>query len=185
PCFATLTPMPAASSAAAVLMLNVVRVPPPVPQVSTSWSGSRASMVSIARRRAPAAPATSSAVSPFTRRPTRSAATCAGLASPLMMASNASPARLASSERPAASCLMAVARASIRMYTVEQPVCEPRFRDHECYHPGEQPDALHVGFVEYPLTRTVRQVHDPDHLVVVHELEADEGSGGEVLISQE
>ena len=39
PCFATRTPAPAARSAAAVEMLNVVTAPPPVPQVSTSSSG--------------------------------------------------------------------------------------------------------------------------------------------------
>ena len=38
PCLATRTPAPAASSAAAVEMLNVLIVPPPVPHVSTRSS---------------------------------------------------------------------------------------------------------------------------------------------------
>jgi hypothetical protein len=39
PCLAMRTPAPAASSAAAVEMLNVTSAPPPVPHVSTSSSG--------------------------------------------------------------------------------------------------------------------------------------------------
>ena len=42
PCFAIRTPAPAATSAAAVEMLNVVTAPPPVPHVSTRLSGSLA-----------------------------------------------------------------------------------------------------------------------------------------------
>ena len=36
PCFAIVTPAPAATNAAAVEILNVVTVPPPVPAVSTN-----------------------------------------------------------------------------------------------------------------------------------------------------
>src|ERR671918_728415 len=56
PCLAMRTPAPAASSAAAVEMLNVVTAPPPVPQVSTSVSGSRAGSCTIASRSARATP---------------------------------------------------------------------------------------------------------------------------------
>ena len=49
PCFAMRTPAPAATSAAAVEMLNVVNAPPPVPQVSTSVAGSSDANATIAR----------------------------------------------------------------------------------------------------------------------------------------
>ena len=76
-------------SAAAVEMLNVLIVPPPVPQVSTSSSGRSAGRTTIAceaRARPPRAPR---GVSPFTRRPTSSAAICAGVASPASTMLNA------------------------------------------------------------------------------------------------
>ena len=81
PCFATDAPAPAATNAAAVEMLKVETAPPPVPQVSTRWRSSTSTRT-IAARSARAAPATSAAVSPFNRRPIRSAAICAGVASP-------------------------------------------------------------------------------------------------------
>jgi len=89
PCFATTAPAPAATSAAAVEMLKVDTAPPPVPQVSTR-DAPCASTGTIAWRNARAAPATSSGVSPFTRRPTSSAAICAGVASPRITTLNAS-----------------------------------------------------------------------------------------------
>src|SRR5436190_19693862 len=81
PCLATEAPAPTATNAAAVEILKVGTRPPPVPQVSTRWSPA-AWTGSIASRRARAAPATSSAVSPLTRSPMSRAAICAGLASP-------------------------------------------------------------------------------------------------------
>src|SRR3989449_1942820 len=81
PCFATDAPAPAATNAAAVEMLKVETVPPPVPQVSTRWSPAASTGI-IASRSARAAPATSSGVSPLTRRPMSRAAICAGVASP-------------------------------------------------------------------------------------------------------
>ena len=64
PCFATEIPAAAATIAAAVLMLNVPLPSPPVPHVSTrSWRSDV--IVVMCLRIARAAPATSSAVSPF------------------------------------------------------------------------------------------------------------------------
>src|SRR6266516_4429396 len=92
PCLATAAPAPAATNAAAVEMLNVVTLPPPVPHVSTRCTPS-ASTRTIASRNARAAPATSSAVSPLTRRPTSRAAICTGDASPRMTTANTAAAR--------------------------------------------------------------------------------------------
>ena len=61
-------------------------VPPPVPQVSTSVSGSGTSSGVIAARRARAAPATSVGVSPRTRSAISRAAIWAGVASPAITA---------------------------------------------------------------------------------------------------
>ena len=52
PCFAMRAPIPAATSAAAVEILKVVRVPPPVPQVSVRSSGSSAGTEIMTCRRA-------------------------------------------------------------------------------------------------------------------------------------
>ncbi len=103
PCLATRTPSPAARSAAAVEMLKVPTAPPPVPQVSTSSSGRSATRRTMAPRRASAAPATSAGVSPFTRRPMSSAASCADVASPLITAPNAARDSGSESELPIAS----------------------------------------------------------------------------------
>jgi hypothetical protein len=81
PCFATAAPAPAATNAAAVEMLKVETVPPPVPQVSTRCAPS-ASTRTIAARNARAAPVSSATVSPFTRKPISRAAICTGLAAP-------------------------------------------------------------------------------------------------------
>ena len=69
PCLATRTPAPATSSAAAVEMLKVLIVPPPVPQVSTRSSGRSAGSSTIASRNARTTAASSAGVSPFTRSP--------------------------------------------------------------------------------------------------------------------
>src|SRR5690606_9597582 len=167
-------PIPAATSAAAVLILKVVRLPPPVPQVSTSDSGLRASMASMARRSAPAAPATSSGVSPFTRNPIRSADTCAGVASPLMMVSNAEPANSLLNDLPAASSLIALPSASLCMNSVQQSLGQARLRRYQSDHSRKQAHAFHIRLVEHSLPRTIRQVHHADNLVVVDEREADE-----------
>jgi len=103
PCLAIRTPAPEASSAAAVEMLKVGTAPPPVPQVSTRSSAEATGRRTIAPRSARAAPVTSSAVSPFTRRPISSAAICEAVASPRMMISKALVASSASSESPKAT----------------------------------------------------------------------------------
>ena len=89
PCLATEAPAPAATNAAAVEMLKVDTVPPPVPHVSTRCAPC-ASTRTMAWRSARAAPAISSAVSPFTRRPMSKAASCTGVASPRITAPNTS-----------------------------------------------------------------------------------------------
>src|SRR5256885_13978688 len=70
-------------------MLKVDTVPPPVPHVSTRCAPC-ASTRTMACRNARAAPAISSAVSPFTRRPISRAAICTGVASPRITAPNTS-----------------------------------------------------------------------------------------------
>ena len=59
PCLAIGIPAPAATNAAAVEMLNVVTVPPPVPAVSTNLSGSNEMIRTMALRRARIPPAIS------------------------------------------------------------------------------------------------------------------------------
>jgi hypothetical protein len=68
--------------AAAVEMLKVLIVPPPVPHVSTNSSGRSAGRTIIAWRSERTTAASSSDVSPFTRSPTMSAAIWTGVASP-------------------------------------------------------------------------------------------------------
>ncbi len=82
PCFATRTPHAAIAIAAAVLMLNVFAPSPPVPHVSTTG---RVPPVRhcIESRIATAAPASSSAVSPFCECKTRNSRIDASSASPL------------------------------------------------------------------------------------------------------
>ena len=103
PCLAMRTPAPAATSAAAVEMLNVVTSPPPVPAVSTSVSGYEARTGTMARRMARTAPATSAGASPFPRRPTRTADICTGVAVPSMNRSNADSASSALRSSPPVS----------------------------------------------------------------------------------
>ena len=84
PCFATAAPAAAATSAAAVEMLNVCAPSPPVPTMSTT--GERCGVTgTTCSRIASAKPAISSAVSPFVRRATRKPAIWAGVASPSMI----------------------------------------------------------------------------------------------------
>ena len=125
PCLAILAPAPAATKAAAVEMLNVVTAPPPVPQVSTRPSGSEAGSRTIASRNARAAPATSSACSPFTRSAVRSEATWAALASPRITSPKA--AADSDSERvpPCASDLMAAAMDSADTERLQEPLGKP------------------------------------------------------------
>src|SRR6202165_4182112 len=93
PCLGTTAPAPAATSAGAAGVLKVGTVPPPVPQVSTRY-GAADSTRTIASRSARAAPATSSAVSPFARNPMSSPPICAGVASPRITIPNTSAVRL-------------------------------------------------------------------------------------------
>src|SRR5215203_3002144 len=83
PCLATGTPAAAATTAAIVEMFTVWAPSPPVPTMSTQSRDSRTGVawasISVAR------PATSSADSPFARRATANAATCTGVASPVMI----------------------------------------------------------------------------------------------------
>src|SRR5207247_1507419 len=77
---------------------KVETVPPPVPQVSTRWSPAASTGI-IASRSARAAPATSSGVSPLTRRPMSRAAICAGVASPRITTPKTTVVWLSVSER--------------------------------------------------------------------------------------
>jgi hypothetical protein len=97
PCLAMRTPAPAATRAAAVEMLNVVSVPPPVPHVSTSWSVSLAGTGTMARRSARTPPATTPGDSRRVLSATSSAAIWTGVALPSMTMENAASASAASS----------------------------------------------------------------------------------------
>jgi hypothetical protein len=87
PCLATGTPQPATTSAAAVETLKLPEASPPVPQVSIAPGG--AAIATAFDRMMRAAPAISSTDSPRTRSAIRKAPICEGVASPLMMMSNA------------------------------------------------------------------------------------------------
>ena len=90
PCLATRQPAPAAISAAAVEMLNVVG-PPPVPAVSTRPS--RETSTGAARPRiVRARPVISATVSPFARSATRNAAIWTSPARPSMISVRAAEA---------------------------------------------------------------------------------------------
>ena len=88
PCFATLTPQAATTSAATVDTLNVCARSPPVPQVSKTSAYSRDSLVARARI-VRARPTTSAGRSPFIASAIRSPAICAGCARPSMISSMA------------------------------------------------------------------------------------------------
>ena len=91
PCFAMRIPAAAATSAAADEILKVPERSPPVPHVSKTSSNVRDSCTALARI-VFARPTISEGRSPFIVRPTSSAATCGGVASPLMIAPIASAA---------------------------------------------------------------------------------------------
>ena len=101
PCLATGTPQPATTSALAVEMLKLPEESPPVPQVSIVPGG--ASICTALARMIRAAPAISSTVSPRTRNAIRKPPICDGVASPLMMMSNAASASLSLRLRPCAT----------------------------------------------------------------------------------
>ena len=122
PCFATRTPIPAASNAAAVEMLNVVSAPPPVPHVSTRSSGASAESTIMASRSASTTPATSADVSPLTRSAIKIAATCVGVPSPRMITPNARVSVAESRDSWAASRRMASDSASTVTRGPEQAV---------------------------------------------------------------
>jgi hypothetical protein len=105
PCFATFAPHAAATIAASVEMLKVVRPSPPVPHVS-SRAPSTAIGVAWARA-ARAKPVSSSTVSPFMRSATTNPAIWTGVASPRMMVSNAAVASPSLSDSQRTSFAMA------------------------------------------------------------------------------
>ena len=112
PCLATVTPAPAAISAAAVEMLKVPAPSPPVPQVSrmTSASTSTFSASSVIAR---AMPTISAAVSPLTRSALRKAAICVVLAFPCMISSSTERASSELRSPPPARVLRAALRISL------------------------------------------------------------------------
>src|SRR6185436_18644320 len=129
PCFATGTPAPATTNAAAVETLSVVTVPPPVPHVSTSRSLIPSSTPIIVARNADAAPVISSAVSPLLRRPRSSAAISGPVASPRMTTPKAAADSSADNESPAASRLRAWDRPIVSgaaVFVTWNPVVEGR-----------------------------------------------------------
>src|SRR5215471_5699041 len=111
PCLATGTPQPATTSALAVEMLKLPEESPPVPQVSIVPGG--ASIPTAFARMIRAAPAISSTVSPRTLSAIRNAPICDGVASPLIMMSNAPSASLSLRLRPCATCASSALRSSV------------------------------------------------------------------------
>src|SRR5260221_265327 len=107
PCLATRAPAPAATNAAAVEMLKVVTLPPPVPQVSTSGFPSFVGSRCIALRRARTAPTTSAAVSPRLLKPIRRADICTGVDSPRIICAKAASASSEERERRSARAWIA------------------------------------------------------------------------------
>ena len=106
PCFATPAPAAAATSAAAVEMLNVFAPSPPgAGGVDEIVAG--AGSASTCSRIASAQPAISSAVSPFGRSATRKPPIWAGVASPRMIVFIASRASSRERSRPSSSCASA------------------------------------------------------------------------------
>ncbi len=101
PCLATGTPQPATTNALAVEILKLPDESPPVPQVSIVPGG--ASIETAFARMVRAAPVISSTVSPRTRSAIRKPPICDGVASPLMMMSNAASAWLSLSPWPCAT----------------------------------------------------------------------------------
>src|SRR5690606_21684293 len=85
PCLATLAPAAATTNIAAVEMLKVCALSPPVPTMSTKPDTSGSSTMAENSRITSAAPAISPTVSFFTRRPARMAALITGDTSPRMI----------------------------------------------------------------------------------------------------
>jgi len=83
PCFTTGAPAPAATIAAAVLMLNVNAPSPPVPQVSTRVPSTRGEIVTACSSRTLQNAAISSGVSPLSLRAARKAPAWAAVAPPV------------------------------------------------------------------------------------------------------
>ncbi len=104
PCLATLRPAPATAKAAAVEMLKVEALSPPVPQVSTTmpsaWTGMALSRITRAM------PAISSLVSPFIRSAVTKAPNCAGVTWPSMISVMADAACSMESDFPPTSAAM-------------------------------------------------------------------------------
>jgi hypothetical protein len=111
PCLATGTPQPATTKALAVEILKLPEASPPVPQVSIVPGG--ASIETAFARMIRAAPVISSTVSPRTRSAIRKAPICDGVASPLMMMSNAASAWLSLKLRPCATCASSALRSAM------------------------------------------------------------------------
>src|SRR5690348_4194319 len=187
PCFAIRTPVPAASSAAAVEMLNVTRPPPPVPHVSTSSSGRSARSTTMTFRRARTIAASSSGLSPRTRSPMRIAATCAAVASPAMMLSNARVSSSFGIGSPWASRRIAVVSAlgSADTEHLVQTLRQARARRDERDHQPEQPHAFHVFLAEYAVHGAIGEVYHANEILVIDERKADERSSREVLVAQQ
>src|SRR5258706_9540316 len=101
PCFATRPPAPAVTTAASVEMLMLLERSPPVP--TTSIAPSATDTRTACARIAVANPAISSAVSPRMCSAARSAASCAGVASPAMTELIVDSASSRVSERPPAT----------------------------------------------------------------------------------
>ncbi|MMZ60154.1 hypothetical protein D1872_222290 [compost metagenome] len=102
PCLATRTPPAAATSAAAVEMLNVPPPSPPVPHVSSSPSPHISSRIAFSRI-VSTNPTISSTVSPFIRRAVKKPAICIGCASPSIISLIASRASSRVSDSPCAT----------------------------------------------------------------------------------
>src|ERR1043166_5398478 len=191
PCLATRTPAPPASNAAAVEMLNVRIVPPPVPHVSTSSSGRSAGNGTITCRIARTTAATSAGVSPLTRRPTRSAPICAGVASPAITMSNADVSSVGASGSPAVRRRMVVSSGLGAVGALpdterfHQTFRQPRVRRDERDDEAEQPHAVDVLLHEHAVLRAVGEIDDAHELFVVHQRKADERARREVLVVQQ
>src|SRR5262249_29728605 len=97
-CLTTRRPDPATAKAAIVVMFTVWARSPPVPTMSTarSPSGTRVAWASIVST----SPVSSLVVSPLARNSTMNAASCAGVAAPLMISSIAPAVSAADSASP-------------------------------------------------------------------------------------
>src|SRR5271165_830276 len=158
PCLATGTPQPATTSALAVDMLKLPEASPPVPQVSIVPGG--ASIATAFARMIRAAPVISSTVSPRTLSAIRKAPICDGVASPLIMMSNAASASLSLKQRPCATCASSALRSPVirrieRSYRLQgHSRVSPR-QQRPLYQPGMSGGNHRVG--AYP--RAINEYH--------------------------